>query len=343
MNCKSSDFLELCTEILSRGNRLRFRACGRSMYPYIRDGDVIEVTQTGISEIRLGEVILYCTPHKKVIAHRVIKKYRENDEVILVTKGDSVFNLDQRVYEEQLLGKIIAVKRDGQYMRLDQGLSLMLNTFWVKVSLFSPWIYAILKRLKRKTYMMFNRAMTKLQSFKIYRALIKNLPMVKITYQTATAGDAFLLSQFYCYNKHAELGDPIEVVSNMLKDLKDNGYCLLAKKKGKIVGGVSIKKLPEGDSPYCGWWLFGMLVSLRYRGMGIGEQLAKRAIKMAAEANATTINLTVYETATSAVNLYRKLSFRQIYIPSIDRQLEVERKEKGFSRIIMAKKIENSE
>lgn len=96
---------------------------------------------------------------------------------------------------------------------------------------------------------------------------------------------------------------------------------------------------PESDYPYVGWWLIGMKVNWRYRRMGIGEKLTKMAADVAVKHGASEIKLLVFEDAKPANNLYRKVGFRQISIPELDKQLEEEARENSRRRIILAKDI----
>ena len=81
-----SDFLELSKEILKRGSFLRFRARGGSMYPFIRDGEVIIVKPAKVCEVKIGDIIFYCTSQARMVAHRVIKTCKKNGEMVLMTK-----------------------------------------------------------------------------------------------------------------------------------------------------------------------------------------------------------------------------------------------------------------
>lgn len=118
MNFRSSDLLQLSSEIIHRGCCLRFMAKGHSMHPFIKDGEVVVVKPIGIFEIKKGDVILYHTS-LNMIAHRVIKRKRENNKIMLVTKGDSNLNFDTLVQENNILGKIIAIEKPNGTINLD--------------------------------------------------------------------------------------------------------------------------------------------------------------------------------------------------------------------------------
>lgn len=144
-----TDFVILAADILSKGDTLRFRAHGGSMYPFIKDSDVIEVKPLEVSAIRLGDVIFYHSTGGRLFAHRVIKVGMQHSQVTLVTKGDSVSSADPLVRSEQVLGQVVAIKRGKRMIRLDRGVYRLLNVLWARLSPYSPWFYPILRKAKR--------------------------------------------------------------------------------------------------------------------------------------------------------------------------------------------------
>ena len=83
------------------------------MIPFIWDGDRVLVSPAGGAEILVGDVICYETSPGRLFLHRVIKREREQ----LVTKGDALDSTDL-VSPAQVLGKVVAIERDGRFRRL---------------------------------------------------------------------------------------------------------------------------------------------------------------------------------------------------------------------------------
>ena len=67
----SNLLLHLTTELLSQGTTVRFRPSGRSMYPSIREGELVTVEPVVASDVTLGDIVLYRS-ERGVIAHRVV-------------------------------------------------------------------------------------------------------------------------------------------------------------------------------------------------------------------------------------------------------------------------------
>jgi len=115
------EFAELSAELLRRGNKVRFRARGRSMAPLIRDGDVLTVEPAGPETLRVGDVALHRIGGEQVVAHRVLARRAERGEVLLTTRGDALSGPHDRVCAEEVLGRVVEVERDGRVLRLDRG------------------------------------------------------------------------------------------------------------------------------------------------------------------------------------------------------------------------------
>ena len=72
-------FIDVSTELLRRGQSVRFRAPGLSMHPAIKEGEKITVVPISSFDIKRGDILLYVVG-KKVIAHRVVSiKSEKND------------------------------------------------------------------------------------------------------------------------------------------------------------------------------------------------------------------------------------------------------------------------
>jgi RimJ/RimL family protein N-acetyltransferase len=335
----NSDLLKLNREFLERGISIRFQARGFSMRPFIQDGDFITVSPIENSSIRVGDVAFYSTAENNVIVHRVIKKYGKDGNMKLLIKGDACFGNTERVSSQDVLGKVVAIERNGKERRLDTKLYRIVGFFFAVISPFSRWIFPIGSRVKYKGHRLLGIILEKLQSLKLYGLLFKKLMKENIHYQIATPDDALSLSRLYRYNQQSDLENPTDVLKEQLKNPEDSGYWIVARQKDSVIGGVNLGKFPESDYPYEGWWLFGMKVNWRYRRMGIGEQLTKMAIEVAAKNSASEVKLFVFEDSKPANNLYRKAGFNQVFIPQPDKQPEEDARENSRRRIVLAKHI----
>ena len=145
MKCNSPEFVELSNEILTRGNRLRFRAHGKSMHPFINDGDIIEIEPVDTKEIRRGDVIFY-RKSGRAFLHRMRKKIYRDDKQVFIAKGDSILGCGEEVRMEDILGKAVALERNGRKIRFDGKFNGLMNIFYGEILPFGRRIYHMLQK-----------------------------------------------------------------------------------------------------------------------------------------------------------------------------------------------------
>jgi hypothetical protein len=135
---------ELAAHVLRRGARLRIKARGGSMTPFLWDGDVALVTPTEGKEVGVGDVICYETPPGKLFLHRVIARDRDR----FVAKGDALA-FTEVIDRAQLLGKVVAVERHGKVRRFDTRTGRWRNRAIASLSPFFPRLLPLALRLRR--------------------------------------------------------------------------------------------------------------------------------------------------------------------------------------------------
>lgn len=317
MRRKGLDFVELSNEILACGCKLRFRAKGGSMHPFIRDGDILVIAPIDAWKISLGDVIFHRIKGGGVAAHRVIKKFFQGGKLIFITKGDSSSGYGDKVLLEEVLGRVIAIERNGRRKRFGSGLSKLQNIFYAKISSFNKWIFPLLRKIKHsmqvlgaaKTFTKIKRVggelLSRIQSFKAYRNLARRFVKAEVFYQW----------------------EPSE----------DSGMHLLGKKNDIVIGRVTIRNSSGANSLYHGWLIFSIWVYWRYRRLGIGRRLTEMSCDFAAKHGASEVKLSVFKDNKRALNFYQKMGFYQVSISGINGQLREEAKKTGRQRIIMKK------
>ncbi|MDX1707532.1 MAG: S26 family signal peptidase [Desulfobacterales bacterium] len=126
---ESKMFPELISNLLTDGHQIKFRAPGDSMYPTIRNGDIIIVKPIKTGAITPGDILLY-RHQSGVAAHRVIRICKRSEDhsrsapknsqncsssarLYFILRGDAAVVFDRAVTADQILGKVTAVDRDG--------------------------------------------------------------------------------------------------------------------------------------------------------------------------------------------------------------------------------------
>jgi hypothetical protein len=148
-----ANFAALASEILGGGSSLRFRARGVSMWPLVRDGDILEVQPPGFAALRRGDVVL-CRPRGgRLVAHRVVQIIRGNSgATTIVTQGDTLAFSDAPISAEQVLGYVVAVERNGKRIKLDTHLQRLAGILWMRLSPCGQWLHCAWTALGRRIY-----------------------------------------------------------------------------------------------------------------------------------------------------------------------------------------------
>jgi cytochrome c551/c552 len=93
---------------------------GTSMLPLIRDAEQVLIKH-GCANVRRGDVVVFRRADK-LVAHRVLDIFEDRAQCTFITKGDNSHDLDAPVSANQVLGRVLAVKRGDRQMSLDTAL-----------------------------------------------------------------------------------------------------------------------------------------------------------------------------------------------------------------------------
>jgi signal peptidase I len=119
LNTDQTGFLELSKKLLDHGALLRFQAHGRSMYPFIKNGDIIIIESRNGSSVSTGDIIFYRRPDGSTTAHRLVQIKSREDSMILITKGDAMKYADPPVSDKQVMGRVIVIEGQRKKLRLN--------------------------------------------------------------------------------------------------------------------------------------------------------------------------------------------------------------------------------
>jgi signal peptidase len=101
----------LMRAVLDKGKPFRFEARGTSMYPFIREGDVVTVAPLAGPDPRPGDVAAFVQPGTSgVRVHRIVKV--EAGRYFL--KGDNALDADGALPRNMILGLVVRLERGGR-------------------------------------------------------------------------------------------------------------------------------------------------------------------------------------------------------------------------------------
>ena len=117
----TSAHVELMRLVLGRGRTWRFRALGKSMTPFIRDGDDITLAPVSAEkDIGLGDVVAYIhrTPDgRQLVVHRVVGR---RDSTYLIKADYALGHDPSSVRSGDIIGRVVRIERGEK--RIEFGL-----------------------------------------------------------------------------------------------------------------------------------------------------------------------------------------------------------------------------
>ena len=108
---------EMAAEVLRSSGALQLRVTGWSMLPTVWPGDTLIVERVNFAEVAKGDIILFGRG-RRLFAHRVVK----NHSSTMVTRGDSMPASDSPVSENEFLGRVSSIVRNGKCTELRRSL-----------------------------------------------------------------------------------------------------------------------------------------------------------------------------------------------------------------------------
>jgi len=111
------DATPLLSAAVAQGATVWWRPRGFSMSPAIGHEDRVLVSGCH-GAARLGDIVV-CRTASGVVVHRVIRTGCGDDRRELVVAGDNAPERTDRVRTNQLLGRVVAIERDGRVQRID--------------------------------------------------------------------------------------------------------------------------------------------------------------------------------------------------------------------------------
>ena len=103
-------------DVLNSDGELYFTNVGYSMYPLIKEReDILHIVKT--SDYKRGDIILFKSNVEHYVLHRILKIKKDK----IITAGDYNYFKDQPITSEQVLGKLVSIKKiDGKEIDLSK-------------------------------------------------------------------------------------------------------------------------------------------------------------------------------------------------------------------------------
>lgn len=103
--------IHLFKRVIRKNKYLDLPAEGTSMFPFIQEGDLCRFCQCDALQLQKGDVALFYTNTGQLIVHRFYERKVVDDEILYIFKGDTNLGIDQPVPQEQIIGKLLFIKK----------------------------------------------------------------------------------------------------------------------------------------------------------------------------------------------------------------------------------------
>jgi len=140
---RANDALRIA-EALNQHGRISLCVHGTSMQPWMRPKDIALIRQISIENVRCGDVVLF-RRENHLLVHRIVEKRGSLNAAQLFSKGDAHPTSDGVVQEQELLGRVMRICRNGRRIDLDAPRQLALGLFISQLSLHSRFWYPLAK------------------------------------------------------------------------------------------------------------------------------------------------------------------------------------------------------
>ncbi|MFC0269934.1 signal peptidase I [Metabacillus herbersteinensis] len=117
-------------------------AHGTSMFPLIKKGEICRFVSFEIDSLKRGDIILYHSSSGQLVAHRFYKELKTNDKVHYILKGDTNLHLDDPIFHEQIIGKLVMIQKKTSKLYLTD----FSVTYWGWVIIKFPILTKVLRR-----------------------------------------------------------------------------------------------------------------------------------------------------------------------------------------------------
>ncbi len=103
-------------EALRNSRQLLLRVFGCSMLPAVWPGDVLVITPAELGHLASGDLILF-SRDERLFVHRLLMVHRNVAPAVLIARGDALPQDDPPLPAFQVLGRVIAILRNGRPVR----------------------------------------------------------------------------------------------------------------------------------------------------------------------------------------------------------------------------------
>lgn len=134
-----------------RENRpVEFCVRGRSMYPFIKSYDVLKIRPECVGNLRIGDIVFIVRDlngRRAFLTHRLVKVDKIGSLARYYTKGDNALEAEGPFYSNQIIAKVVSVKRRTLNINLESKFLFIFQRIAGLLSLRSPRTFRFINQI----------------------------------------------------------------------------------------------------------------------------------------------------------------------------------------------------
>jgi signal peptidase I len=134
--------VDLVRRVVNKKGIILLPAHGKSMFPFIRQGDVCHFEASDPSTFKKGDIVLFTAGSNRLIAHRFIKRINKHNNTYFLFKGDTNLLFDEPIMQEQIIGKMTKIERKNKTVDLKN----LWNNLWSFLIINLPMMSKMLRK-----------------------------------------------------------------------------------------------------------------------------------------------------------------------------------------------------
>ncbi|MDR1527489.1 MAG: S24/S26 family peptidase [Dysgonamonadaceae bacterium] len=139
-------FFKEVKALLDEGQYVRITVKGRSMRPFLQDGDTVVLAPVDGRSIRWGTIVLARTDLCGIVLHRVA--WMRKGKIWLM--GDAHFRQREQTVKKDVLAIVVGAEKDGKKLKLDSFGSNCAVVLWFLLLPFRGYVLRVYDRLNQK-------------------------------------------------------------------------------------------------------------------------------------------------------------------------------------------------
>jgi signal peptidase I len=134
--------VDLVRRVVNKKGLILLPAQGKSMFPYIRQGDVCHFEACDPNGFKKGDIVLFTVGTDRLVAHRFIKKMQKGNLFYFLFKGDTNLLFDEPIVEEHIIGKMTLIERKNKKINVKN----MWSNLWSLLIINLPVMSKLLRK-----------------------------------------------------------------------------------------------------------------------------------------------------------------------------------------------------